>query len=415
MKVFVYVPAILILFAVSTTARSQSLKTVCVIGSSTAYGYFPLPSPAYPQDSGWVCKVKKYYQQYGIIDTFFNLACLGRDCYSGMPSSYIPPAGESNPDPNTNITKAISMVPRPDVIIINYPSNDYDRISNAAIVQCFQTMKDSANANGIRCYIATSQPRNSFDSADRQKLKDLKDTMMSVFGTWAIDFFTPIAEDPSLDVLPEYDLGDNIHINPAGHTELAKQVINKNIFTTVLPVKMEYFIASPEHSKTILKWATSFEEGNSSFKIERSTDGRKFTAISFMNATGNTEAVTKYQYTDESTNSSGFFYRIDAVAVNGADNLSPVVYVAPVNKTFSVSAVYPSPSANIINTQIAAAGKQKIDILVTDALGKQMLHQAIRVNNVLQYRLDISKFSTGTYFIRFGNKGQSESLSFFKQ
>ncbi|MFT3679505.1 MAG: T9SS type A sorting domain-containing protein [Ferruginibacter sp.] len=390
-------------------------KRLCVIGSSTAYGYFPSPSPAYPKDSGWVAKVKEYYQQYGTIDTAYNLGALGsRDCYSGMPSSYTPPPGENYPDPYSNITKAISMSPKPDVIIINYPTNNYNRLSNAEIIQCFQIMKDSANACGIRCYITTTQPRNAFDSAGRQKLKDLRDTMLSVFGVWAIDFFTPLAEEPGLNVQECYDLGDNIHINPAGHTELANQVITKDIFATVLPVKIGSFHARAANHSTILNWAAWTDENTYTFKIERSTDGRNFKQVALLQNTINTNAGN-FQYTDEVENTHGLYYRVDMTGSSGKESFTPVIFVPATRKIFTLGPVYPSPATSNINIEFAVKGKQQIGIIISDVSGKNVLQENVIVNNSLKHRINVSKLNRGNYFIRFSSNGLTETAVFTKE
>jgi lysophospholipase L1-like esterase len=402
-------------FLLHTAAFSQAYKRVAVIGSSTAYGFFPPPSPPYSTDSGWVSKLQKYYQQLNIVDTVFNLGCLGRDCYSGMPTGYIPPPGENTPDQTCNITKAIAQLPKPDVILVNYPSNSYERLDNDSIIQCLRAIKDEANSNNIRCYIATTQPRNSFDSAGRQKLKDLRDLMLATFGTWAIDFFTPLVEEPSLNILPAYDLGDNIHINPEGHTALLNQVIAKNIFTTVLPVHFDYFKADMMNDKTMLQWCTSSEYNNSYFIVERSSNGRSFDPITAVNSRSNNSIAQAYQYADVASNLNGFFYRVAAISSTGNKQLSAVIFVPPIRKTFTVNALYPSPASNVIFTQIGLQGKKNIDVLVTDALGKKIIQQQVVANTLLQYQLDIHHLAKGNYFIRFSCNGQIETLGFYKQ
>jgi hypothetical protein len=416
MKAFIYMCILpFLLFTCGSIAIAQSFKRVAVIGSSTAYGYFPAPSPAYPQDSGWVNKLQAYYKRLSVVDTIFNLAALGRDCYSGMPTGYTPPAGESFPDINTNITKAVNLLPKPNAIIVNYPTNNYDRLDNDSIIQCLRVIKNEANANGIRCYIATTQPRNSFDSAGRQKLKGLRDLIITTFGIWAIDFFTPLAEEPTLNVLPNYDLGDNIHINPQGHTVLLSQVIAKDIFMVVLPVRFNYFTAKTVDTKILLNWATSFEQNNSQFIIEKSTNGNSFKGIALIKGRGTGDAIHQYQYSDDTKNLQGFFYRVVTINDNGNRQVSPIVFVAPASNVFTVGTPFPSPCNQAIHTQISVEGKKAIDIIVTNVSGKQVLHQQIVVNTILPYKLDVSNFSPGNYFISFSCNGQSKIVPFYKQ
>src|SRR6476620_1789705 len=98
---------------------AQSPKRICVLGSSSAWGYFGNP-PVYPNDSGWVYRVKRYYKNLGLIDTLYNLAVSGTDPYSAMPTGYTPPPGRDLPDVNRNITKAVNLNPKPNIIIVNF-------------------------------------------------------------------------------------------------------------------------------------------------------------------------------------------------------------------------------------------------------------------------------------------------------
>ncbi|HMP21813.1 MAG TPA: hypothetical protein PKC39_12710 [Ferruginibacter sp.] len=396
-------------------AHAQS-RRICVIGSSTAYGYFPPPSPAYPADSGWVGRLNNYCQSYMNVDTVFNLAKLGRDCYSAMPTGYVPPEDENNPDPTSNISRAIAMSPKPDVIIVNYPTNNYERISNAAIIECYQVIMDSAMANGIRCYIATSQPRNSFNYAGRLKLKALRDTIMEVFGQYAIDFFTPLADEETLKIQSCYDLGDNIHINPQGHEALAMQVIAKNLFVTVLPVRFEYFTAKAQQGKTVLNWRSACDGCIiKQFMIERSINGRDFEKAGLLNANPLATPTVNYQFADPSPNNSGFYYRIAAYSSDGKTTLSPVVYVAAALQPFKIAPAFPSPASNTVQVPLQFAQRMLLDVIVSDVQGKILKRKKIDASGNLFYREDISNWAPGNYYIRFSNALISHVVPFVKQ
>lgn len=188
-------------------------------------------------DSNWVNRLTRYYMTLGLTMNAINLAQGGRNCYQGMPSSYTPPAGRDFPQAGINITAALSY--NPDVVLVCYPTNNYDIYTIAEIMTCLQMMKDSVNALGKICYITSSQPRQDGffpDMAARTKLKVIRDSIMNRFGNYAIDFFLPIADPVTYMIRPEYAYKpdgvnpDNIHVNDAGHKVLFKQVRNKNIF-----------------------------------------------------------------------------------------------------------------------------------------------------------------------------------------
>lgn len=240
-----YVPVIAIcLFVIPITTSSQ-LKRIAVIGSSTATGY-GLPGYISGNNSSapdsWVNKLKRYYKDGGVIDTIYNIAQSTTDCYMGMPTGYEPPEGRSAPNPNLNITKALSFIPKPNVIIVNYPTNCYDWLNITEIMNCFRTIYKCANNEGVQCFIATTQPRNTFSFVERQKLRILKDSITAAFGMYSIDFWTDVVQPPDLTIKTDYANGDGVHFNVAGHNVLYQKAVQRNIFnpSNPLPVRFKY-------------------------------------------------------------------------------------------------------------------------------------------------------------------------------
>ncbi|RYE21592.1 MAG: hypothetical protein EOP51_15245, partial [Sphingobacteriales bacterium] len=82
-----YIFVCVLLFGSMSTGIAQN-KRICVMGSSTAWGYFTIDGTLlYPRDSAWAFKLKKHYKDLGVIDTLFNIAANSSSCYDGMPSS----------------------------------------------------------------------------------------------------------------------------------------------------------------------------------------------------------------------------------------------------------------------------------------------------------------------------------------
>lgn len=387
---------IAILF-VSFLSHANAQKRIAVIGSSSVVGYFP-PSSGYTKDSAWVYKLKKYYKDLGIIDTLFNLGQSSTDCFEGMPSSYVPPAGFNYrmPNPNINITKAINMVPKPDVIIVSYPSNNYDWISNEQVISCLQIIKDSANAKNISCYITSTQPRNTFSPSERLKLKNLRNMIMDHFGQFAIDFFTNIAEEPTLNIKPEYNIGDGIHLTPSGHTILKDRVLEKNILSATLPLKFTEFRVAPFQQKIIVKWETENEEANQQFIIENSLDGRNFTAIGNLNGKlGSTK--NQYEFIHRPANREKQFYRIKSVNVLGITEYSSIVSLKIKEDVLPVQFKFIQPQLIIYYNEDAPANAS-INIFSTD--GKLVFSEQRKINSNEVVKLKINSLRKGTYSVK---------------
>ncbi len=396
---------------------SQPYKRICVIGSSTAWGYFrdpnPPHNPLYPRDSAWTFKLSAYYKSLGQIDTLFNIASIGTDPYTGMPSSYTPPSGRNLPDGRYNITMAVNLIPKPDVIIVNYPSNNFDWQTDQEILFCLQTIKDSANAKGIQCYITTTQPRNTFSTSERQKLQGLKDIILNRFGSYAIDFFTPIVQQPSLNILPIYSLGDGIHTNPAGQTVLEQQVIAKNILLNTLAINFIDVNGAKESGKATLRWTIAADQELNHFVIERSANAKDFYEIGKVNPI-NSSGIQKYMFIDEQPSKSINYYRIVALESGNQKIFSKIIVLISAGKEFQVGKVFPIPAKDEININVVSGGTQKITFSIVDIDGRILKKETKLGQPQFLYTTSIAALPKGQYTLIIHANSQEESLQFIK-
>ncbi len=222
---FIFFAGIL-LFTQCTYAQRKLL----ILGSSTSTCFFG-PSSI---DSCYITRLQKYYQSIGFPITLDNRAVAGDNIYQGMPLNYTPPPGRNSPRPYNNITEGLAG--NPDVVLINYPSNGYDIFTVDEVMNCFRIIKQAANNAGKPCYITTSQPRNDPESYRtqevRNKMAEIKNRILSEFGSYAVNFWDVIANsDNSLQDMYQVD---GIHINDAGHRIFFNRLLEKNIFS--LPV-----------------------------------------------------------------------------------------------------------------------------------------------------------------------------------
>lgn len=406
----IFVSAIFILFSLNLSA--QNYKRICVIGSSSAWGYFP--NTSIPRDSAWAFKIKKYYKDLGVIDTLFNIATVGNDCYNGMPTSYVPPLNRRLPDPASNITRAVNLVPKPDIIIVNFPSNSYDFLSIDEVIFCLQTIKDSANAKNIDCYITTTQPRDNFSVSERQKLKDIGDRIRFTFGPRAIDFYYDIVNLADLSIKAEYSLGDGVHLNPAGHTVLKNKVIAKNLFFAIVPVNFSLFTTIYKEGKVYIQWQTLSEINNQKFIIEKSNDAVHFFPIETVNAKTNSAATKNYFAQDIKPFNGKNYYRIETVSLDNRSQYSDISFVK-CNYTGQVKTnLYPTMSSDHVFLLFNCDKKLDVSVAIIDLNGREVYSKKMQVENAEVHNIDISHLSNGNYICRINYSGKEESHRFIK-
>lgn len=194
---------------------------VVVIGSSTAAG----TGPSTP-DSAWVNRYRTYLQEINPQNQVTNLAIGGTTTYHIMPSWFVA-AGKPTTNPSNNVTQAINL--GADAIIVNMPSNDAaNGFGIAEQMSNFIAISSSADSAGIPVWVCTTQPKNSISPASVAIQTGVRDSILSYFGNFAVDFWTGIA-DVNNAIIPQYNSGDGTHLSDAGHRVLVQRIINKAI------------------------------------------------------------------------------------------------------------------------------------------------------------------------------------------
>ncbi len=194
---------------------------IVVLGSSTAEGIGPSD-----KSNAWVNRYRTFLKTENVNHQVFNLAKGGYTTFHILPTGQAVPANRPNPDPQRNITQALSLLP--DAIIINLPSNDAN--ANYSVVeqlQNYDSVLAAAWRQKVPVWITTTQPRN-LSSSGRKNLMEMRDSTFSRFGKYALDFWTQLARDDGT-IRPEYDSGDGVHLNDAAHEILFQRVQTKEI------------------------------------------------------------------------------------------------------------------------------------------------------------------------------------------
>ena len=203
---------------VSTSAKTFQIaddKLSClivVLGSSTSAGTGPTTV-----DSAYVWRYRKAIFQRNTRFSVTNLAVGGFSTKDVIPSG----------DANHNITKALSL--NPCAIIMNLPTNDAAyNVSVATQLANYTTIMDLAAKAGVKFWVTTTQPRNFTDASQLQNLKDMRDAIISRYGSYVIDFWNGIADSNGF-IQSKYGAGDGIHLNNAAHKILCDRVLAKSI------------------------------------------------------------------------------------------------------------------------------------------------------------------------------------------
>lgn len=192
-------------------------QTVVVLGSSTAAG-----TGASTPDSSWVGRFRENFRVLRPGSRVVSLAKGGYTTHHLLPAADADAPGGLRPDTARNVAAAVAL--RPDVIVVNLPSNDAAAgIPAAAELRNLRVIDSVARTSGADVYLATTQPRNFEDPERRERQATTRDSVLAQYDTRALDFWTDVATDDHR-IGPQFDSGDGIHLNDRGHRLLYQRV-----------------------------------------------------------------------------------------------------------------------------------------------------------------------------------------------
>ena len=116
------------------------------------------------------------------------------------------------------------------------------------------------------------------------------------------------------------------------------------VIPTTTPVTLASFNVVLTGNKVGLSWTTTTELSTDHFAIERSVDGRNFSTVGSLKASGNTSSAVNYAIADNVSSLSGtIYYRLKSIDKNGKFNYSAVKTVSLKLTKGVLTSIYPNP------------------------------------------------------------------------
>jgi hypothetical protein len=178
-----------------------------------------------------------------------------------------------------------------------------------------------------------------------------------------------------------------------------------------LPVVFSLLNASCNNGAVNLSWKTSSEVNTVEFGVEKSSDGRNWSNIATVKATGQNGGGQTYKVYDNS--GSGSLYRVVANDIDGKKTYSSVIKGACTDGAFSV---YPNPVLDKAAIGITLTSASKIKLSIIDSKGSTVLQEQQVVpagSNILT--MNLANLPKGIYSLNAVWNAESRSLRFVKQ
>lgn len=298
-----------------------------------------------------------------------------------------------------------------------------------------QTPDDAYNA--VLAYAGCSLPNR--DTLDQRIVNDVKNSTGRIIdvqggyphGTpyeqtvnaWPALNSLPAPTDTDHDGMPDdwetahgsnpNNAADRNNISTDGYTLLEVYLNSLATNANILPLILLNFSASVKHDAATtvnLIWSTADEINTKQFDVERSADGRAFTAIATVNAK-NAAAENNYFYTDTKPFENTSYYRLKMIDKDGKFTYSHVVKViADKLKGLNIS---PNPASIVLKVEHTAAGAgSEIKILSTEGKSLQSVSVAAGKTSTV---LNISALAKGVYLLQYSNGSDKVTMQFIKQ
>ncbi len=182
----------------------------------------------------------------------------------------------------------------------------------------------------------------------------------------------------------------------------------------ITPVTLLSFNAKRSGSVNAISWTTAQELNSLYFGIEHSIDGIHFDQIGRVDAAGNSSIQHTYLFNDPNPVKGVNYYRLRIVDV---DNSSKYSLVKNVKNTGLLNfSIYPNPVKNNLNINIEAESIDKAGISISDVNGRNVYNSQVNLQpGTNTVPVDVSKFASGTYFLKIQMTGNSIMKKFNKE
>jgi Zn-dependent metalloprotease len=179
---------------------------------------------------------------------------------------------------------------------------------------------------------------------------------------------------------------------------------------TTLPIQLLSFRANLVNKQTNLSWATASEINTSSFEIQHSSDGQRFSTIQVLPAAGNSSVQRNYTTTDEHPVNGRNYYRLKIVDIDGKSSFSGIQSVNLI--TGNDFNIYPSPAKNFITIEGKFLSKM-VNISLMDMAGK--IIAGYHKNYTGPLSIPVSSLADGTYILQVSDGQITINKKFIKE
>lgn len=161
------------------------------------------------------------------------------------------------------------------------------------------------------------------------------------------------------------------------------------------------FTAYEDNGNVQLEWSTVSEKDNDFFTIEKSKDGRSFSAIGTVQSAGDNTKQQDYYFVDHTPFAGINYYRLKNTSFDGKSDYSQTVSVLIEEKVATTISFFPNPVTTHLNVEISSNYSEKVlGLELFDVTGRLALSKTLDIADSFTHRVSVQDLPKGTYFVK---------------
>ncbi|MEO8404965.1 MAG: T9SS type A sorting domain-containing protein, partial [Chitinophagaceae bacterium] len=172
----------------------------------------------------------------------------------------------------------------------------------------------------------------------------------------------------------------------------------------ILPLKLSSFTAKQNGSIIVVEWTTENEENVSHFELERRGDGKNFSTLGNVAATGTNNGPAHYSYVDQQPLPDRNYYRLKMVDNDGRVSYSNVLLLSTNSNVKGIN-IYPNPVSSQFQLVFQQMPKADYRMELLNTTGQVIKMYSVKVSSANQAMLITreSLWKPGVYLLRITN------------
>jgi hypothetical protein len=159
-----------------------------------------------------------------------------------------------------------------------------------------------------------------------------------------------------------------------------------------------------------VSWTTASEKNNRSFTLQRSDDGNRFSDITTLAGRGNTNSLSKYEYTDNEKKNGGMtYYRLLQTDFDGTSHISPLISGQNCEITgFQVVGLSLEQTPGTASIFIRSEKDERFSLNLCNSMGQSLYVTSEELSSGTNHvKINTLGLSQGMYYLYIKNNSQS--------